>query len=68
MISKLYSDNEKTTANKLAKQIVVDAIESALYWEEKSGVDVGSMTDKEIEEVHRLVVKQMERIQKLLSK
>jgi hypothetical protein len=68
MISRMYKPNEKTTANKLAKEIVLGVLDIATYWEEQSGVDLANMTEKEKEEVHRLVIKQIKRINNLLSK
>lgn len=67
MITKLYR-NEKTTAYKLAKEILIDTLDIATYWDEKSGADFGNMTDVERDEVNRHVLKLIERLEKQLSK
>jgi hypothetical protein len=67
MITKLYR-NEKTTAYKLAKEIMIDTLDIAGYWEEKSGVDLDKLTAAEKDEIHRHVNKLIERLAKQLSK
>ena len=68
MITKLFDSDTKTTAYKLAKEILIDSLDSATYWQEKSGVDVDNLTDKEKEEIHKHVIKLIERLSKQLSK
>lgn len=68
MITALYNDKEKTTAKKLANQIILEAIESAFYWDEKLTVATHLMSDDEKQAVHEAVSKQLEKIQKQLSK
>ena len=68
MITKLYDSDTKTTAYKLAKEILIDTLDIATYWDEKSGADFGNMTDVERDEVNRHVLKLIERLEKQLSK
>lgn len=67
MIPRLYRPEEKTTAKNLSKEIILEAIESAYYWEEKTTVAREKMTEVEKIQVHREIERQIMRVRKLLT-
>jgi len=63
---KMEMYKEKISANELAKKIVLSAINSSYCWNEQ-GWSAEDMTDKEIEQVSKMVAKQVTRVEKLLK-
>jgi len=63
---KMEMVKEKISANELAKKIVLDSINSSYCWNEQ-GWSTEKMTDKEIEQVSKMVSKQVTRVTKLLG-
>ena len=61
MIKSLFSNN-KITANQLAKQLMLDAIDA-----HTCEFDTEGMTDKERQDVYNAVTRQVERLNKLLN-
>ena len=63
---KMQMVKEKISANELAKKIVLSSIDSAYCWNEQ-GWSTEGMTEKEIEQVNKMVDKQATRVKKLLG-
>ena len=63
---KMEMYKEKISANELAKKIVLSSINSAYVWNEQ-GWCAENMTEKEIEQVSKMVDKQVTRVEKLLG-
>ena len=59
--------DKKTTANKLAKELVWERGSNAEYWGEATGIEVDEFTAKEIAAVDAAVEKQIERVRRFLG-
>ena len=63
----IYND-EKVTANKAAKLIVLDRGEIGLeYWEESHEIEQDKLTEKEREDIQRALNRQYDRVKKFLN-
>ena len=60
-------DGEKLTANQMAKEILMDLIDTRDYWQEKTNSNADKMTEKEIAAINKALEKQAQRIYKLLA-
>lgn len=66
MILNEYS-SKKLTANQKAKEIVMSYLNSSFYWMEKDPDLYEKMTDKEKDEVQRMLQKKYSAIRKYLN-
>ena len=67
MITKLLDQTKKTTANRLAKEIIIDRLDLVDYVFESFNDCGDLLTDKEREAVNKAVSRQVDRVIKFLN-